>query len=150
MMNLRANAPPAVWGVGSATVAPILIATGVFCYGPAQTQQSALWALIAFSAVLLAYLGGIRAGWEVERPQPRWTVTGLSLLAPVGASILLFLTPTIGPAWMIGGLLAAHIAQWAWDATTHDGPDWRPRMRTFLTAATALSLAFALEQALHI
>ena len=32
----------------------------------------------------------------------------------------------------------------------HDGPEWRPRLRTLLTAGAAVPLAFALEQALSL
>jgi hypothetical protein len=31
----------------------------------------------------------------------------------------------------------------------HEGPAWRPRLRTFLTVGAGIPLAFALEQALH-
>jgi hypothetical protein len=149
-MTLRARPPRAVWTVGLATLAPVVAAAGVFCYGPAEAQPWGFRALLIFSAVLLAYLGGIRAGWEIQKPAPRWSVTGLSLLAPAGAGGLVLIAPLLSEALLIGALLAGHIAQWAWDATTSEGPDWRPRMRTLLTAGAALSLAFALEQALHI
>jgi hypothetical protein len=53
-----------------------------------------------------------------------------------------------GPAWQLSGFLFVFLLQWLWDVTSHEGPAWRPRLRTLLTTGAALSLAFALEQAL--
>jgi hypothetical protein len=36
-----------------------------------------------------------------------------------------------------------------WDVNDHEGPEWRPRLRTLLTAGAAIPLAFALEKALR-
>jgi hypothetical protein len=54
------------------------------------------------------------------------------------------------PAWQLSGFLLVFILQWLWDVTSHEGPAWRPRLRTLLTSGAAISLAFALEQALHL
>ncbi|PTT74532.1 DUF3429 domain-containing protein, partial [Pseudomonas sp. HMWF010] len=53
------------------------------------------------------------------------------------------------PAWQLSGFLLLFLLQWVWDVTDHDGPAWRPRMRTLLTSGAAISLAFSLEQALN-
>ena len=145
----RAPVPPAVWVFGLSTLIPFFIASGLFCYGPPAIQKSSLVALLAYSAAMVSYFGGVRSGLEIENPHPRWSVLGLSLLFPLAGFGLLLGELKFDPAWQLSGFLLVFLLQWVWDVTDHDGPTWRPRMRTLLTAGAAISLAFSLEQALH-
>jgi hypothetical protein len=141
--------PPAVWALGVLCVSPFVIASALFCYGPANLSSGALSVLFAYSTVMLGYMGGVRTGIEVERDQPRWMHLGASIIAPM-AGFGLLLAQNIMPAYArLGGFILIMIAQWLWDVSHHEGPAWRPRMRTFLTAGAGIPLAFALEQALH-
>ena len=80
---------------------------------------------------------------------PRWSVLGISLLFPLAGFGLLLGQLKFGPAWQLSGFLLVLLLQWVWDVTDHEGPSWRPRMRTLMTAGAAISLAFSLEQALQ-
>jgi hypothetical protein len=136
----RVPVPPAVWVCGLATLLPFVFCSALFCYGPIDMRQVAL----------MSYLGGVRCGLEIERASPRWLTLGLSLLFPLAGFGLLLGGLKFEPAWQLSGFLLVFILQWLWDVTNHDGPAWRPRLRTLLTSGAAISLAFALEQALHL
>ncbi len=145
----RTPVPPAVWVFGLSTLIPFFISSVLFCYGPDSIQKSSLTALLAYSAAMVSYFGGVRTGLEIENPSPRWSVLGISLLFPLSGFGLLLGELKFEPAWQLSGFLLVFLLQWVWDVTDHEGPSWRPRMRTLLTAGAAISLAFALEQALH-
>ncbi|SFJ56682.1 DUF3429 domain-containing protein [Caulobacter sp. UNC279MFTsu5.1] len=146
----RVPVPPAVWVCGLATLVPFVICSALFCYGPIDMRQVALISLLAYSTAMMSYLGGVRCGLEIERASPRWITLGLSLLFPLAGFGLLLGGLKFEPAWQLSGFLLVFILQWLWDVTSHEGPAWRPRLRTLLTSGAAISLAFALEQALHL
>ncbi len=145
----RTPVPPAVWVFGLSTLIPFFVSSVLFCYGPVAMQKPALVALLAYSAAMVSYFGGVRTGLEIEHPSPRWRILGISLLFPLAGFGLLLGELKFEAAWQLSGFLLVFLLQWVWDVTDHDGPTWRPRMRTLMTAGAAISLAFALEQALH-
>ena len=141
--------PPAVWALGVLSVSPFIIASALFCYGPANLSSGALRVLFAYSTIMLGYMGGLRAGIEIESGRPRWIHLAVSIVAPMTGFALL-LAQDLMPAYVgLGGFILIVIAQWLWDVSHAEGHAWRPRMRTFLTAGAGIPLAFALEQALH-
>ena len=145
----RTPVPPAVWVFGLSTLIPFFVASFLFCYGPMDLRHTALVGLLAYSAAMVSYFGGVRSGLEIEHTSPRWSVLGLSLLFPLAGFGLLLGELKFQAAWQLSGFLLVLLLQWVWDVTAHEGPAWRPRMRTLLTAGAAMSLAFSLEQALH-
>lgn len=145
----RTPVPPAAWVFGLSTLIPFFVASGLFSFGPAGVQKSALLGLLAYSAAMVSYFGGVRTGLEIENTSPRWSVLGISLLFPLAGFGLLLGQLKFGPAWQLSGFLLVFLLQWVWDVTDHEGPSWRPRMRTLMTAGAAISLALALEKALH-
>lgn len=149
-MDETKSPPRSVWVLGTAALLPFFVASGLFCYGPREHAGQALQALLGYSTAILSFYGGIRAGLEIDRPEPRWIILALSLGVPLSAFGLLFSWTPLGPDWQIGGFIAAFLALWLWDVTDHDGPAWRPRFRTLITTGAVVSQAFALEQALHL
>lgn len=147
-MISRAPAPPTVWAFGVFSIVPLFIAAALYCYGPLNLRGAGLLALLGYCTALLSYLGGIRCGLEFERRRPRWRKIALSMIAPFFAFFLLLGAAKFDVVWQISGFLLAFLLQWIWDVNDHDGPEWRPRLRTLLTAGAAIPLAFALEQAL--
>ena len=147
-MRARAPAPPAVWVFGVVSIVPLFIAAWLYCYGPLNLRGAGLLALLGAATALLSFLGGIRCGLEFARRIPRWHVIGLSMFAPFAAFGLLLGAATFDAVWQVSGFLLAFLLQWIWDVNDHEGPEWRPRLRTLLTAGAAIPLAFALEQAL--
>jgi hypothetical protein len=153
MKDLRIHAPATAWAFVLACLAPFAVAAGLFCYGPAGNAPAALMALLSYSAIMLAFIGGLRCGFEITET-PRWRTVGLAMVAVLIAMALV--AAPIPADWRLGGFLIAFLVQWAWDSYTfshselyEDVPTWRPRMRTLLTLGAVLALALALEQALH-
>jgi len=147
-MHARAPVPPVVWVFGVLSIVPLFIAAGLYCYGPGNMAGPGLLALLGYSTALLSFLGGIRCGLEFARRRPRWHVIGPAMSAPFIAFLLLLGSARFDVVWQISGFLLAFLLQWVWDVNDHEGPEWRPRLRTLLTAGAAIPLAFALEQAL--
>ncbi|HYG26137.1 MAG TPA: DUF3429 domain-containing protein [Caulobacteraceae bacterium] len=147
-MRARAPAPPTIWLFGVLSIVPLFIAAWFYCYGPLNMRGAGLLALLGYCTALLSYLGGIRCGLEFARRIPRWRSIAASMLAPFFAFALLLGAANFDVVWQISGFLLAFLLQWIWDVNDHEGPEWRPRLRTLLTAGAALPLAFALEQAL--
>ena len=151
-MRARAPAPPTVWVFGIFSIVPLFIAAWVYCYGPLNLRGAGLLGLLGYATALLSFLGGVRCGLEFARRLPRWRIIGASLIAPFFAFFILLGAGSgrFDTVWQVSGLLLAFLLQWVWDVNDHDGPEWRPRLRTLLTAGAAIPLAFALEQALSL
>jgi len=151
MGQARARAPAAAWTSGIASLVPFYVTAGLYCYGPLDWRPQALLALIGWSTATLSYLGGVHAGLEIDsHDRPRFWTVALTILTPLAAFALL-LAAMLGhlpPAAQVSGFLTAFLLMWIWDQRTIDGPAWRPRYRTVITAGAAIALAFALEQAL--
>ncbi|MFZ5670805.1 MAG: DUF3429 domain-containing protein [Pseudomonadota bacterium] len=150
MRQATPRVPAPAWVLGVISLSPFYVSAGVYCYGPPQLRVMGLAGLIGWSTAMLAYLGGVRAGLELGRDHPpRWWSLALSLLTPAAGFALFF--GSLGrfpPAWTVSGFLTAFLLVWLWDVRDMEGPGWRPRYRTLITAGAAIALAFALEQAL--
>jgi hypothetical protein len=100
-----------------------------------------IWGIIAYGAVGLAFLGGIRWGLAL-RPQgargQAWEIA-LSTAAPLAGFAALIVPPVIGISVLIAGLLT----QALWDqmcADTGRLPVWFARLRMVLTSLAVLPL----------
>jgi len=144
------NVPNAVWALGILCVSPFVVASAIFCYGPAHLAPTALTVLFAYSTAMLGYMGGVRAGIEVERAKPRFSHLVISIIAPMVGFGLLLAQNQIPADWRLGGFIIAIVLQWLWDVSNSEGPAWRPRLRTFLTVGAGVPLAFALEHAMKL
>jgi hypothetical protein len=144
------HAPPVVWALSLLCILPFVVASIIFCYGPQTFAHSSLAVLFAYSTAMLGYMGGVRAGIEIERHRPRLLHLAVSVVAPMIGFGLLLAQGRIPAPWRLGGFIIAIVLQWLWDVSIHEGPPWRSRMRTFVTAGAGIPLAFALEQALHL
>jgi len=143
--------PASAWTLGVVSLAPFYATAAIYCYGPHQFSAVALLALGAWSTAMLAYLGGIRAGLELGSDHPpRWSSLFLPCLTPLAGFGLMYgaLVHRFDPVWEVSGFLTAFLLVWLWDVRDIEGPAWRPRYRTLITAGAAIALAFALEQAL--
>ena len=151
-MRARAPAPPTVWVFGIFSIVPLFIAAWVYCYGPLNLRGAGLLGLLGYATALLSFLGGIRCGMEFGRRIPRWRVIGASLIAPFFAFFILLAAGSgrFVTGWLVLGLLVALRLPWGWAGHDQEGPEWRPRLRTLLTAGAAVPLAFALEQAMRL
>lgn len=151
MRQASARVPASAWTLGLFSLTPFYVTSAIYCYGPDRFGAVALLALGAWSAAMLSYLGGIRAGLELGADHPpRWSSLSLSLLTPVAGFGLLYgaLAHHFDPVWEVSGFLTAFLLVWLWDVRDVEGPAWRPRYRTLITAGAAIALSFALEQAM--
>jgi len=151
MRQATARVPATVWVLGWLSLTPFYAGAALYCYAPDRLRPVGLGVLLAWSAVMLGYLGGVRAGLELNRDlPPRGRNLSLSMLSPIAGFGLLIGGPLLGldAVWQISGFLMAFLLMWLWDVRSINGPAWRPRYRTLITAGAAIGLAFALEQAL--
>jgi hypothetical protein len=128
--------------------AVILAAITVALFSPAsEVRIPAITALVTFSAIILAHLGGIENGLavreEASSESTRATALGLSIVPSLAAWGILWL-PT--PHWQVGAAIALFVAVWGsdlWLARHGLIPSWFVDMRTALTAVVCVILAIA-------
>lgn len=144
-----ANAPAPIWSIAIVALLPFLISAAVYVYGPETIAYKGLTSILAWSTVVLSFLGGVRWGLESARPEPRALRLAISTVSSVAAWLLLLMRSGLGSTWTLVGFLAAFLVQWLFDHTAPDVPARYPRLSTTLTAGACLSLAMALEKALR-
>ncbi len=153
MRQAIARAPASAWTMGVVSLVPFYLSAGLYCYGPAELRGQAFLGLIGWSTAMLSYLGGVRAGLEIDsHASPRLWSVALAMLSPVAALGLMFgaVTGGLSQVQQVSGFMTAFLLMWIWDSRAADGPAWRPRYRTVITAGAAVALAFALEQAMSL
>lgn len=140
--------PPALWLIALATLTPFPVAAIAYGWGAPDIAKPALTGVLNWTGCVLAFLGGVRWGLESGRAKPRPLRLIISVLSPVATWIILFSRHRIPDAWVIGGCIAAFLAQWLFDHQAPDVPARYPRLSTAITAAACVSLAVCLDQAL--
>lgn len=143
----RTYIPMAAGLPGVLGLIPFFAASGLYVWGRPELAGPALLTLLAYSAVTLSFLGGLRWGYEMARPEPRIAVM-LAACLPALAGWLILATP-LPAGYQLGGFIAALVLQWLWDAGSSDLPRWWSRLRTVLTLGAGLALAVAMETALE-
>lgn len=141
--------PAALWAIALVALAPFPVAALAYCYGPAAWGPMALTTLLAWSAVTLAFLGGVRWGLETREPSPRIMRQGFSFLCAVAAVVILLARGRAPETWILGGFMVAFLIQWLFDHQTPDTPSRYPVLSTAVTGSACVSLALALEKAMN-
>jgi hypothetical protein len=145
----RAEAiPVALWGIALTALAPFPVAALLYCYGPAAGMTMSLNVLLAWSAITLAFLGGVRWGLETREPSPRAMRQAFSFLCAVAAVVILLTRGRAPDTWILGGFVVAFLIQWLFDHQTPDTPSRYPILSTAVTGSACVSLALALEKAM--
>jgi hypothetical protein len=142
-------APKPIWAVSLLGLLGFPIPALIYAYGPDRMGDMALNALVTWSAVVLAFLGGVRWGLETGRPAPRWSRLLASTIAPIAGWVLFAVRHLIGSSWVVCGFLIAFMLQWLFDQNAPDTASRFPRLTTILTLVACVSLAMALEKALR-
>lgn len=142
-------APASLWSIALLALAPFVVSAGYYAYGPSERAPEALITLLTWSAVVLAFLGGVRWGLETMMRQPRGQRLMGSAVLPAVAWMLFLGRAAVPDAVIIGGFLIAFLLQWLFDHRARGAPGRYPRLSTVLTGGACVSLALALEQALH-
>ena len=141
--------PPALWAIAVLAISPFPVSALAYGFGSSDVAPPALTIILTWSAVILAFLGGVRWGLETGRPAPRWERQLVSILSPLAALLLLLARHRISDAVIIGGCIAAFILQWLFDHQAPDVPARYPRLSTAMAGAACISLAICLDQALR-
>jgi hypothetical protein len=134
----------AVLVIGASGLVPFVLLTVALPLAPASGTRTIVAGMIAYGAVVLGFLGGVRWGAELVRQSPapfRMAMAGLAT-APAWASLLVSAQQTLA----IALVLAAGLAQLWWDvraAQTGLLPVWTRTLRIGLTATAAVCLGVA-------
>lgn len=139
----------ALWIIALVALAPFPAASLVFSYGPADASRAALTTLLAWAALVVAFLGGVRWGLETREPEPRWYRLAFSALTAATALMVLLGRGRAPDAWILGGFIVVFMIQWMFDHQTPDTPARYPTLSTAVTASACISLGLALEKALN-
>lgn len=143
------SAPAALWVIALVALAPFPLAALAHGYGPEAWARPALTILLTWSAVVLAFLGGVRWGLETGEPAPRPHRLALNVGAAMAAWGVLLLRGRLEDAWVLGGFIAVFLVQWLFDHQAPDTPSRYPKLSTAVTAGACVSLALALEKTLN-
>ncbi|MDO8378073.1 DUF3429 domain-containing protein [Phenylobacterium sp.] len=149
-MDAETSAPKPMWAIALVGLSAFPISAIIYAYGPASWSGHALNVLLAWSAIMLGFLGGIRWGLETSLETPRWQRLAGSIISPIVGFGLIVARGDIPTSWIITGLMGAFIVQWLFDQTAPDVPARYPRLMTVLTLGASVSLAMALEQAMKL
>lgn len=147
-MDAETSAPKPMWAIALVGLSAFPISAILYAYGPTGWSGHALNVLLAWSAIMLGFLGGIRWGLESSLETPRWQRLAGSIISPIVGFGLLVARGDLPISWIITGLMGAFIVQWLFDQTAPDVPARYPRLMTVLTLGASVSLAMALEQAM--
>ncbi len=142
-------APVMLWAIALIALAPFPIAALVYGYGAPDLASPALTVLLTWSAVVVAFFGGVRWGLETAKPRPRWPRLALSALSSFIAWGVLLSRGRIAETWVLGAFIVVFMVQWLFDHQAPGVPARYPRLFTVLTGGACVSLALALEKAIH-
>ena len=105
----RSYIPLAAGLPGVVGLVPFFAAAGLYVWGKPELAGPALLSLLTYSAVSLSFLGGLRWGYEMARPQPRIAVMLAACLPPL-IGWLILATP-LDAGWQLGAFIAAFVLQ---------------------------------------
>ncbi|MDY8109565.1 DUF3429 domain-containing protein [Fulvimarina sp. 2208YS6-2-32] len=127
------------WVLGLGGLVPFVLISGLLVYGGTETiaYGTVVLALTAYSASILAFLGGIRWGLGL-RPRPHQAHELLLSVLPSLAGWVLVLVPA---PYVFAGFAACFALQGGWDlnsARRGKLPPWFARLRLVLTIVVVL------------
>ena len=140
--------PRSIWALALIGMLGFPISAALFVYGPAPYAERGLHFLLAWSAVMMGFLGGVRWSLESSRAIPRALRLGVAILPPLVGCGLLLARDYLELDWSLGGYLAAFLVAWLFDQVP-ETPSRFPRLMTILTFMACIGLAMALEKALR-
>lgn len=124
--------PTIVLAYGLAGLIPFLGLPLLGWLAPPLAEQATQWQAL-YGALILSFLGGARWGQAVPAAAPSPVVVSLAMLPSIIGWFLLLAEPAVGRAAVLGGLAAALMLHFLWDANSGGLPAWYPRLRAILT-----------------
>lgn len=141
----RTAIPPIALWLGLAGLLPFIGAAIAVWLSDTEQQPQAVFALLAYGAVILSFLGGVRWG-AVLRNQAALEQAHplvMSILPSLVAWLALLVPPTAGLTLLIIGLSGQFLYDRA-AARSDELPAWYGRLRVILSIGAVTSLAVAL------
>jgi hypothetical protein len=144
--HVSSSIPGAALALGLAGLIPFAAgAASLWVPLPALTPELGLRLVIAYGAIILSFLGGIRWGtaigpYDTRRQGLEFSASVLGSLAGLAAIFI----PAV-PALTL--LIAGFLMQALWDVTSVEAgrlPSWFGKLRMLLTAGAVVSLTAAL------
>lgn len=145
----RANSPPRiVVGLGVFGVAPFAALTAMAWIADKDTASVAIFAVAAYGAVILSFVGGAHWGFASLRMGYQPDVSSRLLLLSVVPSLVGWAALLLPAPWslaVLGMAFAALLFLDRWSAARSLAPGWWLRLRAPLSAtvSTLLFVAFA-------
>jgi hypothetical protein len=139
--DVNSRISPAALALGLAGALPFWFAAVCFLAGGPLSPVQALSMAIAYGAVILSFLGGIRWGaalGPIDEARRRREFT-FSVIPSLAGFAAFFVPPHLGLSILVSGLLL----QALWDVTSTDQgllPRWFGRLRIILTLAATVPL----------
>ena len=143
------SVPATLWVIALVALLPFPLAAVVFSYGPDVYASRSLLVLLTWSAVVLAFLGGVRWGLESAEPAPRWHRLAWSALAPAFGWLVFLARGQFPETWVLLAFMTIFLVQWLFDHQAPDTPSRYPRLSTAVTLAACISLGLTLEKLLN-
>src|SRR5688572_11715269 len=145
----RVETPPALlWVIAATAVIPFPASALMYGYGPAEHMEGSLTMLLTWSAIILAFIGGVRWGMETREPRPRRYRLAFSALSAAAAWGVLLWRGQVPDAWLLGLFIAVFMIQWLFAHQTSEAPERYPMLSHLMAGAACVSLAVALEKAI--
>jgi hypothetical protein len=146
----RADETPPVllWVIAAVAVIPFPASALMYGYGPAEHMKGSLTMLLTWSAIILAFIGGVRWGLETREPRPRRYRLAFSALCAAAAWAVLLARGQVPDAWLLGLFIAVFLIQWLFAHQTPEAPSRYPMLSHVMVGAACVSLALALEKAI--
>lgn len=141
--------PAVALGLTLAGLAPLAAGAGVMwaARGDAVLQMQAAQAVVVYGALILAFLGGVRWGAEVNGQGagiPRTPLLGLSVLGSLAGFAIILWALWAGELWpVLAALAGAHLLHGVWDGNGAGLPIWMRRLRVFAAVVAVIALGAA-------
>ncbi|MGM0825168.1 MAG: DUF3429 domain-containing protein [Pseudomonadota bacterium] len=124
------------WVLGLAGLAPFVLTLGLVWWGPISWQGMAVKAFMAYSAVILSFLGGTHWGAALQRAEPGQRRRLMIAMLPSLVAWPALLLPAL---WGLVILGLGFVFMWAYDLGRHGWPRWYWLLRSVLTAGVVLA-----------
>jgi uncharacterized membrane protein len=155
-MRRRDVTPKGPWVLGLLGLVPLFAALAGGQLAPSPYSGVCVTIFYAYGAIILAFLGGTRWGFEVgARPEAPGTFTLVFSVVPcllaLVAAVSQYVAPLFGLAILAGGFLV----MWLWDYAASGGstrrwPLWYRPLRSVLTLGALIAIGAQLWFTMHV
>ena len=135
-MSISMSDRRTAWLLGLAGLVPFVLTLGLVWWGPITWQGTVVKAFLAYSAVILSFLGGTHWGAALQRAEPEQRRRLMIAMLPSLVAWPALLLPAL---WGLVILGLGFVFTWAYDLGRHGWPRWYWLLRSVLTAGVVLA-----------